>query len=67
MKRDTPVTVHGAVRFYAPAPVRAKRVPPAHGTAARPPSNKVMEPNGHPAHCRRQLWMAGCRYNRGRL
>jgi len=43
------------VRFYAPAPVRAKRVPSAHGTAARPPSDKVMEPMGHPAHCRRQL------------
>jgi len=31
--------------------------------AARPPSDKVMEPVGHPAHCRRQLWMAGCRYS----
>ena len=38
-------TVHGAVRFYAPAPVRAKRVPLAHSTAARPPSDKVMVSN----------------------
>ena len=44
------VTIHGAVRFYAPAPVRAKRVPLAHSTAARPPSDKVTVPIGHFGH-----------------
>ncbi len=45
-KKSMSVTIHGAVRFYAPAPVRAKRVPLAHSTAARPPSDKVVESVG---------------------
>ena len=40
--RGEEVTIHGTVRFYAPASVRAKRVPLAHGTVARPPPDKVM-------------------------
>jgi len=44
------ITFHGAVRFYAPATVRAKRVPLAHSTAARPPSDKVTVPIGHFGH-----------------
>ncbi len=39
------VTIYGAVRFYAPAPVRAKRVPSAHGAATRPLSDKERVPS----------------------